>query len=512
MSRPSTHTAGVVLTRGAGDDFQVFWAERPSSREFLGGFYSYAVGRVEPPDADAPLDVSADSLEPPARFYACALRELFEEFGILALRDALIAPWTTPSGPLGSWKTYRRELREGIHHLASDFTAADLTLAASRLHHLGSWTTPSWLARGFHTEFFGLHLSDEESQHLEADRLDECVDPHEVQHAEWIRPEDALERWSTGRALLTTPIRAIIEGLHHTGPAPKTALLEQTAGLPGPNGPMEVAGGIRVLPLDTQTLPPATQTNCYVLGRRRLVVVDPGSTDRSQQGLLDASLDQMLDAGQRLEAIILTHHHRDHVGGAKTLQQSFSIPVWAHEETAARVGGVDVERHLSDGESITLGGGDAWTCLHTPGHAPGHLCLYNERTDSLVAGDLVASEGTIVIDPPEGHMGQYIESLERIESLGVRTLFPAHGWAITNPPKRQRYYIEHRHHRERQVLQALEEAGSATPIDLVPLVYDEVPKHVWPLAARSLLAHLVHLVEEDRAETDGQEFWAVETR
>jgi glyoxylase-like metal-dependent hydrolase (beta-lactamase superfamily II)/8-oxo-dGTP pyrophosphatase MutT (NUDIX family) len=457
MQSQPTKTAGVVLTRGEGDMLEVFWAQRPESAGFLGGFYSYFVGRLEPSDEDSLLDLSDDQLAVDHAYYAAARRELHEESGLEA--------------------------------------------EASRLVHLGGWRTPSWLDEDFHTEFFWLHVSDDQCAQLD-------VDPDEIAFSEWIAPADAIERWSTGRALMTTPLVAILETLANTPPDQREGALDERRQAHQADAPMEIAGGLRILPLATITLPPATHTNCFLVGDEAFVVIDPGSADNDELDLLYQAIDGLVDDGRRFEAVVLTHHHPDHISGVEAVIANYEKPVWAHPETAARLEEIPIERELEDGEAIELGQ-DTLTCLHTPGHAAGHLCLYHERTDSIIVGDLIASKGTIVIDPPEGHVGDYMESLRRIRELDARTLLPAHGWAITTPRERLDFYIEHRMERERSILEALRRADSAaTPIDLVPEVYDDVPKHVWPLAARSLLAHLVHLVEEDFAETDGEAFWA----
>lgn len=472
-STDTTQSAGVVLTRDRGGELEVFWARRPASKPFMGGFFSYFVGKVEPGDVGAPIEAPGESAGGSPNwpcgldrsFCAAALRELREESG--------------------------------------------LELDARELVHLGGWRTPSWLDADYYTEFFWRHLSQEEGDRLDVDRLAERVDPDEIDLAEWIRPADALERWRTGRARMTTPLVAILEIFANTPADERRSALDARRKQTDRDAPIEVVGGVRVLPLETATLPPATHTNCYLVGGADFVVVDPGSGDRGQLDLLEAAVDRLVGAGKRLEAVVLTHHHPDHVGGLAALVERYDVPVWAHHETALRLDGVDVVRELADGERLELGE-QTLVCLHTPGHAPGHLCLHHDSTDSVLVGDLVASKGTIVIDPPDGHVGSYLASLERVRDLEARTLFPAHGWAIVEPNELLSYYIAHRNEREQAVLDALRGAGRpATPLDLVPEVYDDVPKHVWPLAARSLLAHLVHLDERGLADTDGERFWAV---
>lgn len=130
--------------------------------------------------------------------------------------------------------------------------------------------------------------------------------------------------------------------------------------------------------------------------------------------------------------------------------------------------------------------------LHTPGHARGHLCFWLEQDRSVLAGDLVAGLGTIVIDPPEGNMTEYLDSLERLRDMSPGTLLPAHGPAIKNGVDKLRVLIGHRHWREQRILDAWE-AGCRQADEIMEVAYDEVPGIVRPLAERQILAHLERL-------------------
>jgi endoribonuclease LACTB2 len=256
---------------------------------------------------------------------------------------------------------------------------------------------------------------------------------------------------------------------------------------------LPVAPGIRVLALRTPTLPPAAHTNVYLVGPEGgpVAVVDPGSPYPDQQAILDAVL-----ASLPIELVLLTHHHGDHVGGAVALADRWGVPIAAHPATARRLAGrVAVTRMVEDGEVV-----HGALAVHTPGHAEGHLCF--ETTGATIAGDMVAGLGTILIDPSEGDMALYFGSLERLLDRPGGTLLPAHGPAIPDGHGKLREYLAHRKMREARVIEAL--GSEPRTVDaLVATAYSDTPKLLWPLAERSLLAHLAKLVREGRAQMVG---------
>jgi glyoxylase-like metal-dependent hydrolase (beta-lactamase superfamily II) len=250
-----------------------------------------------------------------------------------------------------------------------------------------------------------------------------------------------------------------------------------------------------VLALRTPTLPPAAHTNVYLLGPDEgpWIAVDPGSPYPDQQAVLDRAL---ADVG--LALVLLTHHHGDHVGGAAALAARFGAPIAAHANTAKRLPELAITQLLADGERITGSAGDL-ECVFTPGHADGHLCF--SRAGFTIAGDMVAGLGTILIDPSEGDMTLYLRSLEHLLARPQTVLLPAHGPALPDGHAKLREYIAHRLMREAKVAAALGAAGTGdAPVgELVARAYDDTPRVLWPLAERSLVAHLHKLAVDGRA-------------
>jgi endoribonuclease LACTB2 len=267
--------------------------------------------------------------------------------------------------------------------------------------------------------------------------------------------------------------------------------------------PRELSPSLQLFPARTPTLLPATHTNSYALGGRDVLLVEPATPYEDEQRAWLEWARGLVSQGRELLAIVATHHHEDHVGGLDVLARELGVPVWAHDLTATRLSPQTrglVTRRLVDGETIVLEGprAESWRVLHTPGHAPGHVCLYEERTRTAVVGDMVASVGTILIAPGDGDMSVYLEQLDRLALLDASVALPAHGEPIDEPTALFRKYIAHRLMREAKVLDAVRAASAsggagADAAALVPVAYADTPAFLWPIAALSLQMHLEKL-------------------
>lgn len=481
MSSPRRAASVALLSEGPA----LLWARRPDDAPVLGGFHVLPGGLLEEADARAPHDGGEDA---PAR--AAALRELFEELGILAAHGAeRLAP--------GAVLELRDRMREDAAAGLARFAELGLSWRTRELVPIGRWVTPTYAPRRFDASFFALAVPERTAP----DR-----DVFEVAEAEWIDPRAALARWSRGEVLIAPPLAALLRALSRDG----RLLPERLRAVRGASGEesqrWEVVPWVQMLPLRTPTLPPATHTNSFLVGSGCAVLVEPATPyddelERALRWIEEARAD-----GIEPIAIVATHHHRDHVGGARELARRLGLPLWAHRLTAERLKGeLAFERLLEDGERIELDGPEplALRVLHTPGHAPGHVCLVEERSGAMIAGDMVAGEGTILVEPRDGDMRLYLESLERMAACEPSVLLPAHGGPLRDPSETLARYVRHRLERERKVLSALEGRGPSTPRELVPIAYDDAPPIVWPLAALSTEAHLIKLEREGRVRRDG---------
>ena len=235
-------------------------------------------------------------------------------------------------------------------------------------------------------------------------------------------------------------------------------------------------------------------TNSYIVGARELAVIDPGPAIESHVAVLRDAV------GARLKWIVCTHTHLDHSPAAVLLQRATGARIAGR--AAPQDGRQDAhfspQRTLADGDAIALQG-VTLRAVHTPGHASNHLCYLFEERKLLFTGDHVMQGSTVVISPPDGDMQAYLASLERLLELDLDALVPGHGHVIAKPHDEARRLIAHRLKREQKVADALSRRHPAGLEDLVPLAYDDVAERLYPIAQRSLHAHLIKLAREGKA-------------
>lgn len=269
---------------------------------------------------------------------------------------------------------------------------------------------------------------------------------------------------------------------------------------------VELAPGIRRLLAPNPSMMTGPGTNTYLLGTASIAVVDPGP-------FLEDHLARIIErAGAPIRWILATHTHPDHSPGVQALAARSGAEVLGM--TAAHGRHQDQsfvpDRELADGARLET---PEFTleAIHTPGHASNHLCYLHVEANWILTGDHIIEGSTVVIDPPDGNMRDYLASLRAVRAHSPEALLPGHGGLIDDPARVIDGIIEHRLARERRVLDALAAHPHSTAGALVLHVYSDVPQRLHGWAERSLLAHLIKLAEEGvAAERDGH--WSIENR
>lgn len=281
---------------------------------------------------------------------------------------------------------------------------------------------------------------------------------------------------------------------------------------PDPGAVQHLAPGLRCVLAPNPSPMTLHGTNSYLLGSGAVAVIDPGPDDPDHLRALEAAL----RPGERISHVLVTHSHRDHAPLAAVLGRRHGAPVLAYgdaragrspvmrvwAERGALSGGEGVDhafapdRRLADGEEVK---GDGWTlrAIWTPGHMGNHMCFQWGRR--LFSGDHVMGWATSLVSPPDGDMGAYMASLDKLARLGVTRMFPGHGPPIDAPQERIAWLIAHRRDREARILETLGPTPQR-PDEIAARVYTDTPPALMPAATRTVLAHLIDLSERGFAE------------
>lgn len=385
----------------------------------------------------------------------------------------------------------RAMAREVHEEIGVDLPGMVADHLVSDMADIGAATTPSVATHRFATHFFRVDLRL---------RPELVLEPGEIRAAEWRSPADWISAWRSGRLLCAPPTVAILQALADNPDAHSAPGLARDFEPADRVACVEPVGGVRILPVRSNTIPPAQHTNClYVAGSGLLIDPSPAS-DRELERLLLTIEDWPLDA------IFLTHHHADHNERANALARARGVPLRCSDDTRRRIAqregedwfqGVTVET-VSDGDRIATWQGEAVHAIAVPGHDAGQLAPTAESRAWSLVSDLIQGVGTVVVGGDEGDMAQYFASLQRMIALDPKVIVPSHGMAMGGTWK-LRKTLEHRQMREQQVAD-LHDAGESIERIVEAIYADDTPAFLLPLARVNVESHLAKLREEGRVQ------------
>ena len=276
----------------------------------------------------------------------------------------------------------------------------------------------------------------------------------------------------------------------------------------GPTMPpySQLAPGVRRLVAPNPSMMTGPGTNTYLVGVDAVAVLDPGPA-------IAAHIEKILEkTSTSIRWILVTHTHPDHSPAAELLAGKvdaellgMAVPVDGHQDRT-----FIPDRQLGNGDVLETNE-FRLEVIHTPGHASNHLCYRHAALDWVFTGDHVIDGSTVVIDPPDGNMSHYIESLRRLKELRCTALAPGHGEIIDDPDRVIDWIIAHRLLREAKVLSAVESYPNHTTHELIPHVYEDVDPKLYGWAERSLFAHLLKL-EDDGVAARKNGRWDLQNR
>ncbi|GAA4419181.1 MBL fold metallo-hydrolase [Acidovorax lacteus] len=530
---PTRPAATVLLLRDAPDGaLEVLMTRRSAQASFAPGAYVFPGGAIDTADAAPAAHALADRRPTQTDLHCtqaiAAIRESFEELGVLLARRT--------DGSAADAQDIAALDRHAPFF--AQCAARGLRLAADQVFWLAHWTADRDLPRRFDVPFLVARMPAEQEP---------VADESEQFEPVWVRPADALARHEAGQFFMIFPTirtlqrltrytstQALLDALQSERPlwvsCPRAGLLNGKEARymedEPPFGELALVcpDGQIVHPLDWQNERPVPLlrnvqrltaanpgvmtgpgTNSYLVGDPSTghIVIDPGPAEPEHLERLWRA------AGGDIRAIVCTHSHPDHSPGAAPLAERCAAagrprpPVLGlpSAPTARTASHFTPDRSLSNHERLVLTGkgpdGEITHTLeviHTPGHAANHLCLWLVEDGLLFSGDHVLNGSTTVIDPPDGNMADYLDSLDRLAALCEREdigfILPAHGYVLGDAPGAIARLKAHRLAREAKVVAAMQALPQGSMDDWVRLAYHDVPPRMWPVAQRSLLAHV----------------------
>ena len=514
--------ATVLLLRDGPGGVEVLMTRRSPTASFAPGAYVFPGGGIDAADAQAHAHATRRPTQDDIRLTQAiaAIRESFEELGVLLARHEDGTPLSAEE--LASFDRHQP--------LLAQCAARGLKLAADQVFLLAHWVTDRDLPRRFDVPFLVARMPPH--QHAVADEAEQF-------EPVWVRPAEALRRHEAGDFFIIFPTIRTLERLKKFASVddvlaacageqplwtscPRAGLVNNAEqrymehempygelALVCPDGqllhhldwrhdqPVRLLKNVMRLTAANAGVMTGPGTNSYLVGdpHTGYIAIDPGPDDADH-------LERLWYATHGdIRMIVCTHSHPDHSPGARPLQQMCEgrppILGLSSLPTARPASEFKPDRELAHRERVQVGEGDSTHTLeviHTPGHAANHLCLVLVEDGLLFSGDHVLNGSTTVVDPPDGDMTAYLDSLDALSAAcdehGIGFILPAHGHVLGFARDAIAHLKSHRLQREARIVAAMRARPKGTLEDWVELAYDDVPPRMWPMAKRSLLAHV----------------------
>jgi len=535
---PVRAAATVLLLRDSEAGIEVLMTRRSDRASFAPGAYVFPGGQIDAADEAAQRIATHRPTQSGLQLTQAiaAIREGFEELGVLLARHADGRPVSAED-----IASMDRSTTSPVSFVAQ-CEQRGLLLASDQVFTLAHWITDRDLPKRFDVPFLVARMPEGQTPTAdESEQFEPC----------WVRPADALARHAAGSFFMIFPtvrtlqrlaayakVDAVLQACAGEKPlwtsCPRAGLLggqdarymegESPYGelaLVCPDGqllhtldwqsehPVPLLKNVQRLTAPNAGAMTGPGTNSYIVGDAATgyLVIDPGPNDAAHIGRLWRATQG------DIRMIVCTHSHADHSPGAAPLQalcKKAKPPILglSSAPTARSSARFAAERELLDGERLVLSGTGAdgqeithtLRAIHTPGHAANHVCLVLEEDGLLFSGDHILNGSTTVVDPPDGDMNAYLDSLDKLDAAcaasemgGIDFILPAHGYVIGSARTAIAQLKAHRLKREAKIASAMKKLPQGTPEDWLPLAYDDVPERMWPVAARSLAAHVARI-------------------
>ncbi len=483
-------SASAVISRKKGGCDEILLGHRVSEMPSFPDFWAFPGGGISKVDIKFSIDNSnfLAQMEEDRVASICLLREIAEEVGF------------TPD-KLGNMISLDSEIRSNVyedkHNWSESIRKREIIISKFDAKVITERVTPPFAPIRFKNKFFHVRLGD--------DLIEPTFPPgiSEFDEFRWWEPNELLNSWKNNEVRLPPPIVTLIRDLvfeiEKSGNL-ADACEELSRKRPSGYHRIEFAPYIECMPIRTETLPPATHTNCYIIGEvgGERVIVDPASKCEESIISLASKIKEVQLSGSKIVGTIFTHRHPDHIGDLNKISKIYDAPIWATSETHEQIPDVKERIILREGSEFVLNGPSgqtSWQIIETFGHCPGHICIIGES--GIISGDNCVGVGSILVPSGEGHMGKYIQGLKRLKGFNPKMLFPGHGPLIANPEKLLNKYILHRENRHEGVFRAIKD-GFNTLREITKFVYMDDIGINYALAEDQVLAHVKQLIKENK--------------